>query len=120
MHKRNLIPLLCLIVAEVACGNRAAISPAQKLRLATRDGQHLEVVEMAKEMGELSAWQQKRKAGTARPFDQPDGAQAFFVLKRLAQDQTALNGSTLIAAADAANSMSVYSTARRSLVPRDS
>ena len=122
MRKKLVIPLLGVVLVLTGCGKagkldrRASLSPAEKLRIATQGGQHLDATEMAKDAAELSAWQKKRAAGQARPFDEPDGAQAFFVLKRLAQDQTAVDGSQLIAAAVASQSMALYSTARRSFV----
>ena len=122
MHKRLLIPLLGLVVLLAGCGKagkqdrQARITPAEKLRIATQSGQHLEATEMAREAAELSEWQKKRAAGQARPFDQPDGAQAYFVMKRLPQDQTALSGTQMIAAANAAQSMALYSTARKAFV----
>jgi hypothetical protein len=122
MHRKLVIPLLGLILSLAGCSRavrpdrRATLSPAEKLRIATQSGQNLEATEMAKEAAEFSEWQKKRAAGQARPFDEPDGAQAFFVLKRLAQGETAVDGSQLIAAATAARAMGVYSTARRASV----
>jgi photosystem II stability/assembly factor-like uncharacterized protein len=123
MLKRLLVPLLLLGIYLTGCGrggkdSRVRLSPAERLRTAMQSGQDREVPEMAKEAQELAKWQELRKAGKAQPFDEPDGAQAFFVLKRLPQDQTALDGSTLINAAEAANSMGLYSTARHTFVTR--
>src|SRR6266702_3253791 len=109
--RRGVIPLLGFVLFLPGCSKvgkqerRASISPAEKLRIATQSGEHLAATEMAKEAAERSEWQKKRAAGQARPFDEPDGAQAFFVLKRLAQDQTAIDGSQLIAAATQAQAM---------------
>jgi hypothetical protein len=122
MDRRLLAAIVGLLLSVAGCSRagkqdrRAALSPADKLRIATQSGRHLEATEMAKEAEELSEWQKKRAAGQARPFDEPDGAQAFFVLKRLAQGQTAVDGSQMIAAAAAAQTMGVYSTARRAFV----
>jgi len=111
-----------LVFSLIGCGKagkqhgQVSLSPAEQLRIATQGGQHLEVTEMAKEAAEFSQWQKLRRAGQARPFDEPDGAQAYFILKRLPDDQTALNGSTLIAAAEASKSLRLYSTAEKMFV----
>ena len=59
MHKRLAIPLLGLVVFMAGCSKagrqdrKANLSPAEKLRIATRSGQQLEAAEMAKEAAEL-------------------------------------------------------------------
>ena len=122
MHKRLAIALLGVVLFMACCSKarrpdrKANLSNAEKLRIATQSEQQPEAAEIAKEAAEFSAWQKKRAAGQARPFDRPDGAQAFFVFKRLAQGQTALSGTQMIAAAAASQAMGVYSTARRAFV----
>ena len=124
MSKRLTITLGCIVLCLAGCSKtgkqnqqaRVKVPLAEKLRIATRDGQQLEATEMANEARELKEWQEKRAHGQARPFDEPDGAQAFFLLKRLSQDQTALSGTQLIEAAEASQAMGLYSTARRAFV----
>lgn len=120
MYRRPVVSLTCAILFLAGCGSigkkKAQISPAEKLKIASQGDEPLHVAEMAKEAAELSLWQKKRAAGQARPFDEPEGAQAFYLLKRLPQDQAAIDGSLLIAAAEQAQSMGIYSTARRTFV----
>ncbi len=102
MQKSLISSVCCLILALTACsktgGNKfqSRLTPAQKLEAATRDGQQFEVAEMAKQSEEFREWQAKRKAGQAVPFDQPDGALAFYAMKRLADGQTAISTASLV------------------------
>ena len=82
-----------------------------RLKAAMQNGEHLEVTEMAQQMRELKEWQERRRDRIAHPFDDPDGAMAFFLMKRLSQDQTAYDPSLILSAEDAAEQMQVYSTA---------
>jgi photosystem II stability/assembly factor-like uncharacterized protein len=82
-----------------------------RLKAAMKGGEHLEVTEMAEQTRELNEWLEKRRDRIAHPFDEPDGAMAFFLMKRLSQDQTAYDPSLALSAEDAAEQLQVYSTA---------
>ena len=75
-----------------------------------------EAQEKLQEAKELAEWQARRKAGTAAPFDQPDGALAFYLLKRVPDGQVALDSTTLIRSATAGRIDGLYSTARHAFV----
>src|SRR5689334_3141084 len=84
--------VLVLLLFSIACGRGSKLHRSRltgdKLAAASRSGEHLEVAEMAAQMQELREWQERRRQGIAHPFDEPDGAQAFFLMKRLPPEQT--------------------------------
>jgi hypothetical protein len=107
-----------LLGVLVLCGCGSANRPAvrsrltmEKLRAATRDGAHLDVVEMAEQARELREWQERRKEGIEHPFDEPDGAQAYFLMKRLAPGQTGYDSGQILSALESTEQMQTYSTA---------
>src|SRR4051812_42519894 len=98
---RFLAPLLLTTVVLVGCGKinkpiaRTRVTPAEKLRLAMQGEDPGDAREKLQQAKELAQWQDRRKAGIATPFDQPDGALAFYLLKRVPEGQTALDSATL-------------------------
>src|SRR5262247_204823 len=95
MVKTDRLLLPCLLLCVAACNrsrgdqNQIQKLHLEKLRNATQGGQHLEVAEMAREAAELREYLERRHTNTQHPFDEPDGAQAFFLLKRIADGQNA-------------------------------
>jgi photosystem II stability/assembly factor-like uncharacterized protein len=75
-----------------------------------------EVVEKAEQAEELREWQERRRKGTTQPFDQPDGALAFHLFKRLPQGQSTLDPDLTYKAIAEADQLPLYSTANGAFV----
>jgi photosystem II stability/assembly factor-like uncharacterized protein len=121
MLKKLQVLLTLSLIFLFGCGkavrqdSRVRVSP-ERLRRALQGRDTDAVGDPAERVREFKAWQKRWRSGKILPFDQPDDAQAFFVLKRLPQDQTALSGTALMKVAEAVRSMGLYSTARHMLL----
>ena len=120
MLKRHYVFCTLSLIFLIGCGkalkqdSRVRLSGERLARaLESKDSDANDPAEQAREFRE---WQERWKSGSIKPFDDPDGAQAFFVMKRLPQGQTALSGTALIEAQAAVQRMGLYSTARHRFV----